>query len=59
MANNPYADNFQSGGYFYNAIRQDIAIVEGDTCSFGFQIQGLEGQDPSSIKLTAKKSIED
>lgn len=59
MANNPYADNFQSGGYFYNAIRQDIAIVEGDTCSFSFQIQGLEGQEPSSIKLTAKKSIED
>lgn len=59
MPFNPYADNFESGGYFYNAIRQDIAIVEGDTCSFGFQIQGLEGQEPSSIKLTAKKNIED
>lgn len=60
MAFNPYADNFESGGYFYNAIRQDIAMVKGDTCSFGFQLQGL-GADtrPSAIVLTCKAKIED
>ena len=60
MPFNPYADNFESGGYFYNAIRQNIAIVKGDTCSFGFQLQGL-GADtrPSAIVLTCKAKIED
>lgn len=58
MANNPYADNFQSGGYFYNAIRQDIAIVKGDTCSFGFQIKGLGETRPDTIALYCKATIE-
>lgn len=60
MPLNPYADNFESGGYFYNAIRQDITIVKGDTCSFAFQVQGL-GDDtrPSDIVLTCKAKIED
>ena len=43
---------------FYNAIRQDIAIVQGDTMSFGFRLKGLEGQTPSSIYFTCKETIE-
>ncbi len=56
---NPFSNNFESGGFFYNAIRQDIAIVRGDTCSFGFQIQGLEGQVPESVSLIARANIND
>ena len=59
MSNNPYADNFESGGYFYNAIRQDLAMVLGDTMSFGFEIEGLEGERPDEIKFTVKQNIED
>lgn len=46
-------------GYFFNPIKRDIAIVQGDTCSFGFQIQGLQGQRPTSIILSCKETIED
>lgn len=40
-------------GYFFNPIKRDIAIVQGDTCSFGFQLQGLQGQRPTSITYRA------
>lgn len=56
MAINPYADNFQSGGYFYNAINRDITAVRGDTVAFAFQVQGLEGQQPDDIALTCKET---
>lgn len=46
-------------GYFFNPIKRDIAIVQGDTCSFGFQLQGLQGQRPTSIILSCKETIED
>lgn len=46
-------------GYFLNPITRDIAIVQGDTCSFGFELQGLKGERPSSIILTCKNTIED
>lgn len=45
--------------YFYNPIKRDIAIVQGDTCSFGFQIQGLGGQRPSAINFSCKEKVED
>ena len=59
MSINPYADNFESGGFFYNAIRQDLAMVHGDTLSFGFQIQGLEGEHPDDIVMSIKENLED
>ena len=46
-------------GYFFNPIKRDIAIVQGDTCSFGFQLQGLQGQRPTSIILSCKETVED
>lgn len=46
-------------GYFYNPIKRDIAIVQGDTCSFGFQLQGLKGERPSSVILSCKAKVED
>lgn len=45
-------------GYFFNPIERDIFIVQGDTCAFGFQLQGTKGQEPSSIILTCRESIE-
>ena len=59
MSVNPYADNFESGGYFYNPIRQDLAMVLGDTLAFAFQVQGLDGERPDDIKFTVKENIED
>lgn len=58
MSNNPYNDNFVSGGYFYNPFNRDLTMVKGDTLSFAFQIQGLGGKIPDSIFLTVKKTIE-
>ena len=55
---NPYNNEFQSGGYFFNPIRRDIAMIKGDTMSFGFQVQGLEGQTPSAITFTCKETPE-
>ena len=55
---NPYNNDFQSGGYFFNPIRRDIAMIKGDTMSFGFQVQGLEGQTPSAITFTCKETPE-
>lgn len=46
-------------GYFFNPIKRDIAMIQGDTCSFGFQLQGLQGQRPDSVILTCKETIED
>lgn len=57
--NNPYANNFESGGYFYNPIRRDIRMVKGDTMSFAFQVQGLQGQRPSDIVFICKDTPED
>ena len=60
--NNPYADNFQSGGYFFNALNRDITAVRGDTVSFNFQVQGLEGElpeDAGDLVLTCKETPED
>jgi len=47
------------GGYFYNPIRRDLSMVKGDTMSFGFQIQGLDGRDPDGVELICKKTLED
>ena len=59
MSNNPYNDDFQSGGYFFNPIKRDIAMIRNDTLSFGFQIQGLGDQDPDEIIFTCKETPED
>lgn len=45
--------------YFYNAIKRDLFMVQGDTMSFGFQIQGLQGERPSAIYFSCKEKIED
>lgn len=44
--------------YFYNAIRRDITMIQNDTMSFGFQVQGLQGQRPSNIVFTCKETPE-
>ena len=44
---------------FYNAIKIDIAMIKGDTMSFGFQMQGLDGSAPSSIIFSCKEDPED
>ena len=60
MPSNPYADNFQSGGYFYNAIQRDVAMVKGDVMAFGFQVQGLGPTDrPEEIKFICKEAVND
>lgn len=40
--------------FFFNAIRRDIAMIQGDTLSFAFEVQGLDGQIPSDIVFTCK-----
>lgn len=59
ISNNPYNNNFVSGGYFYNPIQRDITMVKADTLSFAFQVQGLKGQRPDMIYLSVKAAIED
>ena len=44
---------------FNNAIKRDISMVRGDTMSFGFQIQGLEGTEPDAIYFSCKEKLED
>lgn len=44
--------------YFYNAIRRDITMIQNDTLSFAFQVQGLKGQTPNNIVFTCKETIE-
>lgn len=46
-------------GYFYNPIKRDIDMVQGDTCSFGFELQGLEGESPTNIYFSCKEKAED
>ena len=46
-------------GYFYNAIKRDIAMVRGDTMSFGFEVKGLGGETPEHVYFTCKSKIED
>lgn len=46
-------------GYFFNPIRRDIDMAQGDTCSFGFQLQGLGGKRPEGIYLSCKETVED
>ena len=46
-------------GYFYNAIKRDIAMVRGDTMSFAFQLKGLEGQRPEDVVFCCKENLED
>ena len=48
----------QEPGYFYNPIKRDIVMIQGDTCSFAFQLQGLEGVEPDSIIFTCKETVE-
>lgn len=43
---------------FYNAIRRDITMIQNDTMSFAFQVQGLQGQRPSNIVFTCKETPE-
>ena len=45
--------------YFYNPTIQNIAMVKNDTMSFGFQLQGLEGQTPTEIYFTVKDNPSD
>ena len=44
---------------FNNSIYRDISMVRGDTLSFGFQIQGLEGAEPDAIYFSCKENLED
>lgn len=37
---------------FINAIDQNIDMVKGDTLTFNFQLQGLEGDTPNTIKFS-------
>ena len=43
---------------FNNAINQNISMVKGDTLSFGFQIQGLEHQEPDDVFFSCKADLE-
>lgn len=43
---------------FINAINQDIDIVKGDTLSFNFQLQGLEGSE-ATFSFTVKEHPDD
>ena len=45
--------------YFYNVLKKDITMVKGDTMSFGFQLQGLDGSVPSDITFSCKNNPED
>lgn len=59
MSNNELNYGGYVGGYFFNPIRRDLSMIKGDTMSFGFQIQGLEGRDPENVELICKKTLED
>ena len=43
---------------FFNAIKQDIEMIQGDTLSFGFMLTGLKGELPSYIYFTCKETLE-
>ena len=40
---------------FYNATRKEITMVRGDTLSFLFQVQGLDGTEPTGIFFTCRE----
>ena len=44
---------------FNNSIQRSITMVKGDTLSFGFQVSGLEGQEPDEIYFSCKEHLED
>ena len=44
---------------FNNSIKRDISMVRGDTMSFGFQITGLEGEEPDEIYFSCKEKLDD
>ena len=44
---------------FINAITQDIDIVKGDTLEFAFQLQGLEGAEPTIVFSCALNYYDD
>ena len=43
---------------FYNAIRQEINMIKGDSMAFNFQVQGLSGATPASIYFTCREKPE-
>ena len=45
--------------YFYNVLKKDITMVKGDTMTFGFQIEGLDGSTPDNIIFSCKNKPED
>lgn len=45
--------------YFFNPIRCDLMMVQGDTMSFGFELQGLKGERPQAVYFSCKEKIED
>ena len=45
-------------GYFLNAIKRDIEMIKGDTLSFAFQVQGLQGQEPTKVQFSCKENLE-
>lgn len=46
-------------GYFFNPIRRELEMIKGDTMSFGFQVQGLNGEVPSAVQFSCKEALED
>lgn len=43
---------------FYNAIREEIEVVKGDSLAFNFQLQGLLGTEPTNIYFTCREKPE-
>lgn len=44
---------------FNNSINLNISMIKGDTMSFGFELQGLEGEQPDSINFACKEQVDD
>ena len=44
---------------FNNSIYQSIEMVKGDSLNFDFQLQGLEGQRPDTVKFAAAHHYEE
>lgn len=44
---------------FYNAIKQNAAMIKGDVLQFGFLIKGLGDTTPERLTFTCKKHVED
>lgn len=43
---------------FYNAIRQEVEVVKGDSLAFNFQLTGLNGSEPSNFYFTCREKPE-